>query len=337
MKQEHFIALHGQEWDTLQTWLGQVELRSREAMRSSQALEFPAAYRRLCHHLALARARGYSREVTDRLQNIVQQGHRVLYRPPAPRWHRIAIFLIADFPRQVRAQWRYVALAAALLYLPMLLCLVLVQLKPELAHTVFGSTQLAEFEKMYDPANPSIGRSSGTDLGMFGHYVMNNISIAFRTFASGLLLGVGAIYVMTMNGVIIGSLAGHLTGMGFGHPFWRFVVGHSSFELTALVISGAAGLRLGLTLLAPGRQRRGPAMVEAGWIGAQLALGAFAMLLMAAFIEAFWSSIASLPDVVKFGSGALLWVFVLGWLWRGGADSRHAESASGDLGHSDGA
>src|SRR5690348_18037882 len=59
-----------------------------------------------------------------------------------------------------------------------------------------------------------------------------------------------------------------------GGPFWRFVAGHSPFELTALVIAGGAGLHLGLTLLAPGRQRRGPALVAAGWVGAQLALGA---------------------------------------------------------------
>ena len=89
-------------------------------------------------------------------------------------------------------------------------------------------------------------------------------------------------------------------------------------ELNALVIAGGAGLQLGLTLLAPGRQRRGPALVAAGWIGAQLVLGAFAMLLMAAFIEAYWSSIAAFSDGLKFGSGALLWMLVLGWLWRGG-------------------
>ncbi|HEV2679696.1 MAG TPA: stage II sporulation protein M, partial [Rhodanobacter sp.] len=78
-----------------------------------------------------------------------------------------------------------------------------------------------------------------------------------------------------------------------------------------------------LTLLMPGRQRRGPALVAAGWVGAQLALGAFAMLLAAAFVEAYWSSIAALPDVLKFGSGALLWLLVLGWLWRGGRGATH--------------
>lgn len=323
MKQQRFVALHEREWDSLQSWLSALDRQPKRTLRQEQALDFPSSYRRVCHHLALARGRGYSHEITDRLQRLVQQGHRVLYRAPAPRWHRVAGFLVAGFPRLVRAQWRCMAAAAVLFYLPALVTLVLMQVRPELAHTVFSSAQLAQFEKMYDPANAHIGRSSGTDMQMFGFYVMNNVSIAFRTFASGLFFGVGAIYVLGANGVLIGSMAGHLTAIGYGGPFWRFVVGHSPFELTALVIAGGAGLQLGLTLLAPGRQRRGPALVAAGWIGAQLALGAFAMLLAAAFIEAYWSSIAALPDALKFGGGALLWMLVLGWLWRGGRTGAH--------------
>lgn len=327
MKQERFVALHRASWDELQHWLDRADKYPRQAMRDALATTFPVAYRRLCHHLALARARGYSREVTDRLQRMVQQGHRLLYRPPAPRWHRALAFLVSGFPRLVRAEWRCMAVAAALFLLPALVCLVALQLRPEWAHSLFGSAKLAEFEQMYDPANDRIGRSSGTDLAMFGHYVFNNVTIAFRTFASGLVLGVGAIYVLGANGVILGGIAGHLTQMGYGGPFWRFVAAHAAFELTALVIAGGAGLKLGLTLLAPGRQRRGPAMVAAGWIGAQLALGAFAMLVIAAAIEAFWSSIASFPDSLKFGSAALLWLLVLVWLWRGGA---HAPAEGGD-------
>jgi hypothetical protein len=62
----------------------------------------------------------------------------------------------------------------------------------------------------------------------------------------------------------------------------------------------------------------------AAWTGARLAMGAFAMLIAAAFIEAYWSSIAALPDLVKFSSGAGIWLLVAWWLLRGGAGSRHA-------------
>lgn len=324
MKQEQFVALRAEEWDTLQSWLTQLDRQPQAAMRAERMLEFPEAYRRVCQDLALAQARGYSREVTDRLQQIVQMGHRQLYRPPAPRWHKLAVFLLADFPRLVRQQWRYMLAAVILLYVPAVVTYVLLQWRPELAHSLFSTTQLNDFDKMYDPANSHIGRSSGTDLQMFGYYVMNNVSIAFRTFASGLLLGVGAIYVLAANGLIIGGVAGHLNAIGYGAPFWRFIVGHSGFELTAIVISGGAGLQLGLSLLAPGRMRRETALRIAAWNGARLAMGAFAMLLAAAFIEAYWSSIASLPDVVKYSSGAAIWSLVLFWLGRGGAGSDHA-------------
>ncbi|WP_309476022.1 stage II sporulation protein M, partial [Escherichia coli] len=81
--------------------------------------------------------------------------------------------------------------------------------------------------------------------------MMNNISIGLRTFAGGLLAGVGTILVLIANGVNIGAVAGHLQAIGHGDPFWRFVAGHAPLELTAIVIAGGAGLRLGLGLVAP--------------------------------------------------------------------------------------
>jgi uncharacterized membrane protein SpoIIM required for sporulation len=265
MRQEQFVALHAKEWDALRSWLAQLERQPQVAMRGEWMIDFPAAYRRVCHHLALAQARGYSREVTDRVQDIVEMGHRQLYRPPAPRWHKLAVFLLADFPRLVRQQWRYMLAAVILLYVPAVVTYVVLQWRPELAHSVFTTQELSNFDKMYDPANSTIGRSSGTDLQMFGYYVMNNVSISFRTFASGLLFGVGAVYVLAANGVLMGGVAGHLNAIGYGAPFWRFVVAHSAFELTAIVIAGGAGLQFGLSLLAPGRQRRGEAVRDWRW------------------------------------------------------------------------
>jgi uncharacterized membrane protein SpoIIM required for sporulation len=169
---------------------------------------------------------------------------------------------------------------------------------------------------MYDPVDPShaLGRESGTDLAMFGYYILNNVSIGFRTFASGLLAGVGTAFVLVFNGVVFGVVAGHLQAVGHGDPFWRFVAGHSAPELVAIVIAGAAGLRLGLALLAPGRLRRADALAQAGRVGAQLCLGILAMLVFAAFVEAFWSSTGSIPAPVKFAVGGALWALVLGWL-----------------------
>ncbi len=328
MRQEQFVTRYQQEWQQFENWLQQRgEQRSRKTTPSADLPgdeTIPQRYRRLCQQLALAQHRGYSPQLVEHLQQLMQRGHNLLYRTPTPRWQRAVEFLFADFPLAVRSQAASMWAACALFVLPLVGIFVLLQYKPELVHLLLEPSQITQMEKMYDPNADSLGRDSGTDWAMFGHYIMNNISIGLRTFASGLVAGIGTILVLVFNGITIGAVAGHLQQAGYGEPFWRFVVGHAPFELTAIVIAGGAGLQLGLRLLAPGRMRRVDALVEGGRIGARLCLGVAFMLLVAAFIEAFWSSIAWVPMWGKLAVSAVLWLLVLGWLWRGGRGGGHA-------------
>ena len=113
------------------------------------------------------------------------------------------------------------------------------------------------------------------------------------------------------------SLESILSPSGYAESFLSFVVGHGAFELTAIVLSGAAGLRLGFILLNPGRLTRLDALRRAGPELITIVLGAAAMLLIAALIEGFWSPSAA-PPAVKFAVGALLWVIVLVYLFLAG-------------------
>lgn len=325
MKQDAFIERHRSEWDAFERWLDTRGANARRARATPDVdgvpdSEIPARYRRLTQQLALASRRGYSTQVTARLQVLMQRGHAVLYRTPPPRWRRVAAFFLGGFPRLVREEWRCMVAAAVMLYVPMVVVFAAIQFDPDLSSAIFTPDMLAEYEAMYDPADAlrKLGRDSGTDVAMFGLYIFNNISIAFRTFASGALAAVGSIFVLLQNGLMIGGVAGHLQAVGRGDPFWRFVCGHSAFELTAIVIAGGAGLQIGLRMLAPGQRRRIDALVEAGRRGALLSAGVFAMLVIAAFLEAFWSSIGWMPATVKYSVAAVLWSLVGLWLLRGG-------------------
>ena len=208
----------------------------------------------------------------------------------------------------------------AVFTLPALLAFAAVLHTPEFAYTVYPAEMLSQMETMYDPDDTErrLGRDSGGDVQMFGFYIMNNVSIAFRTFAAGLLAGIGTLYVLLQNGLLLGVVGAHLQNVGHGDPFWRFVCGHAAPELTAIVISGAAGLRIGLALVAPGRRRRVDALIDAGRTGALISLGCFAMLVFAAFVEAFWSSMGFIPAWVKYSVAGVLWSLTIGWLALGG-------------------
>jgi uncharacterized membrane protein SpoIIM required for sporulation len=190
----------------------------------------------------------------------------------------------------------------------------LLQQFPDFVHYLLAPEQIASFHQMYDPSNRRIGmREADTSVMMFGFYIWNNVRIGFQTFAGGLLAGVGSAWFLGANGVIIGAVAGYLTQAGFGETFWSFVAGHSALELTAIVLSGAAGFRLGLAVIAPGNLTRKAALVAAAKPAVRLMYGAAMMFLGAAFVEAFWSPLTEVAFDLKIGAGIVAWAVLLAY------------------------
>jgi len=148
---------------------------------------------------------------------------------------------------------------------------------------------------------------------MFGFYIWNNVRIGFQTFAGGLLFGVGSAWFLGSNAVVIGAVAGYLTQVGYGDTFWSFVSGHSSLELIAIVLSGAAGFRLGLALISPGGRSRRGALVAAARPAVRMMYGAAILFAAAAFVEAFWSPINAIDVQVKILVGVAGWVTLLAY------------------------
>ena len=149
---------------------------------------------------------------------------------------------------------------------------------------------------------------------MFGFYIQNNISIAFQCFAAGIFAGVGSMFFLVFNGVFFGAVAGYLTERGLGETFYSFVVTHGAFELTAIFLAGAAGLRLGHALVAPGRNTRVQSLTLAARETMIIIYGCVVMLLIAAAIEAFWSSARWMPLPLKYSVAGVCWLAVMSYL-----------------------
>jgi len=317
MRQELFEQRNSQLWQELEGMLKGGDATQRAA----ELLRFPSLYRRVCNHYALARSRHYSPALVGQLHDLVLRGHRQLYRRQGAWLWRLLAFVGSGFPRAVRTNGRFFWLSAALFMLPGVLAGGFCYSQPELIYSILDEGQVADMEYMYDPANRKPGRTaerdSETDFVMFGFYISNNIGIGFRTFAGGILFGVGTVLLLLFNGVVIGGVAGHLTRVGYHETFWSFVSGHGALELTAIVICGAAGLVLARAVVAPGALSRTLALRKAAPEALKLVMGAALMLLLAAFVEAFWSSGSAAP-AVKYAVAALLWSGVFLYLWRAG-------------------
>lgn len=312
-----FQELYEPEWTELQTLLDVLARRNKSMSRKEvSGARLAALYRRVCEHLALARARCYPPHIVDRLDDLTSRAHQLIYQQHEFGLHRLRQLINVDFPAAVRAHAAYVAVAAATFLLPTLIVGALVYAQPEMILSVVDSDTAAQFEEMYSPTAESIGRTreANTDWMMFGYYIRNNVSVAFQCFAGGLFAGLGTLFFLAYNGAFSGALGGYLTVRGLSSTFYSFIVTHSAFELTAIVLAGAAGLRLGHSLLAPGRLTRRQSLVQAARESIVLVYGVTAMLLVAAAVEAFWSSARWIEPGVKYGVAAGCWLAVLSYL-----------------------
>ena len=333
VKQAQFIEKYQSQWDELSKWLDYQDLSLRKKRHKKKQgevpkeFDFPKAYRQLCHHYSLATSRMYSPVLLQQLNHLVTRGHQHLYSAHPHFWYHIKQFFVAGFPTLMRQEWRLFAVAGALFYVPFFAMIIAIQVQPDLVYSVMSGDQVRDIEVMYDPdsVRHKIGRerASDSDLYMFGYYIKNNTGIGFQNFAGGMLFGLGTLFFLIFNGLVIGAAAGHLTHLAFIDTFWGFVLGHGAFELTAIVISGAAGLKLAEALIMPRRKSRIRALIDNGKIGVRMMYGAATLFIIAAFVEAFWSSMV-LPVLIKYSVAVVLWTLVIAYFWLLGRKKTNA-------------
>lgn len=317
MTRARFEELAQARW----TRLAKLTAQAKSAGRGHALSELPDLYRQTCADLALAQHRGHGTRLCQQLNALVLDAHHVLYGS-THRYglRRLVEFAAYTFPTTVRAQARVVWLAHAFFYLPFAAVIATTQFVPETAYVLVDAERLLAFETMHEQSQ-YVGGAGGGFAGFAG-YLWHNGSIGLHTFAGGLLGSVGTLIALTYNGLVLGAVFGHLNRVG-RHAVNAFAIGHGAFELTGIVLAGAAGLRLGLALFRPGRHSRADALRAAAQPAGTLVGGAVLMIGVAACIEATWSpSLAS--DTTKFMVGTCLWALVAAYLLLGGRRRRAA-------------
>lgn len=286
--------------------------------------DFPEKYRLVCHHLSLARSRHYSPLLVDRLERLVIHAHQIFYKRKSHFISSVLIYFTSGFAQSIRNEWRWIMLSGVLFFGAFSAMLITLQYYPDMVYTVISAEQLAAMESMYDPELKEMGRErgAGSDFQMFGYYIFNNTGIGLKTFASGLLFGIGTVLALIFNGLTIGGIAGYLTYIGYGSTFWPFVSGHSALELTAIVFSGAAGFKLAFSIISPGRKERLLSLKDSAKEAVYMMYGVVMMFVMAAFVEAYWSSMTDIPSLVKYSVGIIGWLLLLAYFMFAGR--RHA-------------
>ena len=308
MTEQSFVQRRSEVWREFS-----VLVRGKRRELKKGAVRFLSCFREITQDLNTAKANQFDPVIIERLNSLVNEGNQILYGQHTWPIKSLARFILQTFPQKVRLHWRGILAASLLFYGIAVFFSFLCISFPDISKELISSRQLLEIEEMYNPESshflkpPDI--SSNAD--MFGYYIYNNISIAFQTFAGGILAGFGSLLILFINAGFLGIVTGHLTGIGYAETFFPFVIAHSSFELTAIVFSAYAGLLLGYRFFVTGGLSRAASIKKAGQDALPIIAGSALMLVIAAVLEAFWSSKYNFPLQLRIGAGISLWLLLL--------------------------
>lgn len=317
MKVAELLERRRASWDELEALCRDLELHRTRKLGVGGALRFASAYRSACADLALADAYQLPPHTVQYLHELVGRAHNQLYRSQRFRWATWTNEVFRKVPARILYD-RSVWLAMVIFWGIFLAAMALGYASPEFSKEAVGAEALESVERMY--AKPIRGRDATTSAFMGGFYVFNNAGIGLRCFAAGLILGVGGLFITVSNALQLGVIFGHMINADGSDNFFEFVTAHGPFELTAIVLASAAGMRLGFSLVSTGGMARWASLRKAVDEATPTMAVSVVLFCLAAAIEGFLSP-SGAPYAIKAGvaiaSTAIL-VFYVGVLgWRG--------------------
>jgi len=245
MKVSDILERRQENWQELARLTARLETARRSKIAAAEIARFGSLYRAACADLALADAYQLPPNVVQYLHRLVGRAHNQLYRARRfnfARWRKI---LLEDVPQHIFHD-RCVQLAFALFWGMFLFCAALGYYSREFTETLIGPQMLSRMQEMHGNT-PGSGSPITSPLAT-AFYIQHNTSIGLECFAGGLLVTPGVV-ITIFNAGYLGAVFGFMARpeVEESKNFFNFVTAHGPFELTAIVLSAGAGLRLGMS------------------------------------------------------------------------------------------
>jgi uncharacterized membrane protein SpoIIM required for sporulation len=304
---ERFFARKRETWETFRVAAQRYERGGLARLPAAEIPAFAARYREVAADLARARTYGVDPQVVGYLERLVGAGHTVLYQSRATRRLPFVRTVLADFPAAVVQSWPYVLTSFLLFMVPAAIGYVALRERPQLAEEIVSPMMVSRAEQAAERQDEGIGYAqteSGERPVIAAAIISNNIWVCVMAFAGGMLAGVLTVVALVNNGFSIGTGFGVFANYHAAGYLGTFVAGHGVLELTAIFISGGAGLRLAHALIAPGDRTRADALVVDGRVAMRMVGAVVFLLAIAGTIEGLLST-SDAPAALKFAvSGA---------------------------------
>ena len=313
-----FRAEREADWERLEAILSRVERRSPKALDDDDLFALPVLYRATLSSLSVARATSLDRGMIEYLEGLSLRAYLYLYGIERGIGTRIAQFFLIDWPAAIRALWAETWVAFALLIAGTAAGYVLVANDP----SWYAAIMPGEMADVRGPESSAAALKSilyskegNAFLGPFAAMLFtHNAQISLMCFALGFAFGVPTMMLVIYNGAMIGALMQVYVAKGLGFELAAWLSIHGTTELYAIVLSAAAGIRIGTRIAFPGGHSRMAAARTAGRTAATAMVGVVIMLAAAGLLEGFARQLVT-SQSLRFGIGGAMLLFWLTYFY----------------------
>jgi uncharacterized membrane protein SpoIIM required for sporulation len=309
-----FRAQREAEWQRLEEIVTRAERGSLRRLSDEDLLALPVLYRGALSSLSVARETSLDLELVTYLESLCARAYFFVYGVRTSTWKRTRAFFAADWPAAVRALWKETLAALLLTAIGVLAGYVLVGADPVWFDSLMpeGMAQGRDFTASRASLEETLYDNPGTSgLSFFATYLFtHNSQVAIFCFALGFAFGVPTAMLLVYNGTTLGAFLALFVSHGLGEELGGWLIIHGSTEFFAIVLAGAAGMKIGWSVVFPGERTRMEAAALAGRTAATVMGGVVAMLLVAGLLEGYGRQLIT-SDVTRYAIG---FGMLAGWL-----------------------
>lgn len=310
MRETHFIKQNKEKWAKFERNLGKGNANPDEL--SNLFIE-------ITDDLSYSRTFYPNRSVRVYLNNIAQKVFYSVYKNRKGRLFKFLDFWKETVP-QVIYESRNSFFLAVLIFLGAAFIGVFSSyMDPEFPRVILGDAYIDMTLENIDNGNPMAVYQDPNQSEMFFRIAQNNLRVATLCFMVGLLFGVGTIFILVQNGIMLGAFQYLFIREGVYMDSIFTIWMHGAIEISCIVIAGAAGLTLGSGLVFPKTLSRLQSLQLSARRGLLIMLTILPLIVLAAFIEGYVTRYTDASFIARgiiiFGSFAFIGSYYIVYPW----------------------
>jgi uncharacterized membrane protein SpoIIM required for sporulation len=299
MREVLFINTNQKTWTELEEAIKSFSSKTKKNTDNDTLHRLFFLYQTVCGHLSIARTRYGNTDTVEYLNSLVARAHQVIYVSKPKKISKIINFFFREYPIMLKKELPTFLISTGIFILSFLLSFLIVLLREDYALS-FVPVEYADAIRNSDGSAASFNYSIAS-VAIF----TNNIRVGITAFALGITFGIGTVYVLVKNGVLLGALSAVAVNAGIGYTYWSLIIPHGIPELFCIFVCGAAGLVIAKSIVFPGIYSRRKSFILGGKKSLMLFLGTIPLFILAGLTEGYFTPLPIDP----------LWKYIVAIVW----------------------